>query len=183
MPYGWTGDKTKLVPLDKDAHLENVVRWFNDPEVTQWMLTGDFPLSRAAEGEWFDNRMRFAANPTDLVFAIETLDGTHVGMIGMHAIDHRDGVATTGTTIGDPANWRKGYATDAIRIRSRYAFEVLNLRMLLSEVLEPNAASHKALQRAGYVEYGRIPKRRWKRGEYRDAVLYVLTREAWREAD
>ncbi|MGE3180669.1 MAG: GNAT family N-acetyltransferase [Phycisphaerae bacterium] len=180
MSYGWTGEKTRLVPLDKSAHLDNVVRWFNDPEVTQWMLTGDFPLTKIAEETWFDKRSEFPSQPTDLVLAIETLDGEHIGMTGLHAINHRDGTATTGTTIGDPGNWNKGFAADAIKTRSRYAFDVLNLRMLLSEVLEPNTASHKALQRAGYVEYGRLPRHRWKRGDYRDSILYVLTRETWR---
>ena len=46
MGYGWEGEKIRLVPLDRDKHLENAVRWFNDPEVTRWLETGDWPLTR-----------------------------------------------------------------------------------------------------------------------------------------
>jgi len=34
MEYGWAGDKVRLVPLDKNRHLENALLWFNDPTVT-----------------------------------------------------------------------------------------------------------------------------------------------------
>ena len=42
MSYGWEGDKVRLVPLDKDRHLENALRWFNDPTITAWLETGDW---------------------------------------------------------------------------------------------------------------------------------------------
>ena len=61
-------------------------------------------------------------------------------------------------------------------MRTRYAFEVLGLRLLLSEVMADNAASLRMLERAGYREVGRIPRRLWKRGAYRDVVLLALER-------
>jgi RimJ/RimL family protein N-acetyltransferase len=33
------------------------------------------------------------------------------------------------------------------------------------------------LQKAGYREVGRLPRRIWKRGAYRDVVMMVLERE------
>jgi hypothetical protein len=46
---GWSGEKVRLVPLDRSLHLDNAVSWFNDPEVTAWTLAGDWPLGRLAE--------------------------------------------------------------------------------------------------------------------------------------
>ncbi len=66
--------------------------------------------------------------------------------------------------------------TDAVRVRTRYAFEVLDLRLLLSEVLDGNAASARMLGCAGYRRIGRIPRRYFKRGAYRDALLFALER-------
>jgi hypothetical protein len=34
MAYGWEGEAVRLVPLERGAHLENALRWFNDPEIT-----------------------------------------------------------------------------------------------------------------------------------------------------
>ncbi len=34
MAFGWEGALVRLVPLDKDKHLANAMRWLNDPDVT-----------------------------------------------------------------------------------------------------------------------------------------------------
>ncbi len=184
MGYGWQGEKVRLVPLDKERHLANAVAWLNDPEVTEWTLVGDFPLGALAEEEYFEKVCRADpfASPPEITLAVETLDGEHAGFAGLHRIDWRHGVATTGTVIGRRELWGRGLGGDAARVRTRYAFEVLGLRLLLSEVMEGNDASRKMLLRAGYREVGRIPLRYWKRGAYRDAILFALERDAWHRA-
>lgn len=178
---GWPGQKIRLVPLDRARHLENVVRWVNDPAGTEHTIVGDFPLGRLAEEEWFEKNTRTPElNPTEISFAIETLAGEHVGISGLHKIEWRNGVAMTGTMIGRE-HWGRGYATDAAIVRSKYAFDVLGLRILLSEVMGGNDASLRALTRAGYVQYGVIPQRSWKRGVYRDVILLMARRPAPRE--
>jgi len=178
MAYGWEGEKVRLVPLDKARHAENIVLWMNDPDVTEMTLSGDLPITRLAEEAFLD---KFCAemekHPTDIIFAVETLAGEHIGIAGIHRIEWRHGVAVTGTIIGPRAFRGQGYGTDAARLRTRYAFEVLGLRMLLSEVFVENTASLRMLQRAGYREVGRIPRRFWKRGAFRDVVVLAAERE------
>ena len=176
MSYGWEGELVRLVPLDKERHMENALLWMNDSAVTEWTLTGDFPITRLAEEDFF-NRMtsQAGAHPTDIVFGVETLAGEHVGLTGIHRIEWRHGVAVTGTAIGTPHRG-KGYGSDAARTRLRYAFDVLGLRMLMSEVMADNTASLRMLQKAGYTEAGRIPRRYWKRGAYRDSVVMLVER-------
>jgi RimJ/RimL family protein N-acetyltransferase len=180
MAYGWEGEKVRLVPLDKARHLDNAIAWLNDPEVTAWTLVGDWPLGRLAEEDFFDRNLR--QNPLsfageDLTFAVETRDGSdHLGFSSLHRIEWRNGVAITGTIIGRRDLWGQGYGSDAAKVRTRFAFEVLGLRMLLSEVMVDNAGSVAMLGKAGYREVGRIPRRLWKRGAFRDVVLLVLER-------
>lgn len=178
MAYGWEGEKVRLVPLDKARHMENALVWVNDPDVTELTLTGDFPIGRIAEEAWFERvGGEMSKTPEEVIFAVETLAGEHIGTAGIHRIDWRHGVAVTGTLIG-PADARgRGYGTDAARVRTRYAFEVLGLRLLLSEVFAENASSLRMLERVGYREVGRIPRRFWRRGAYRDIVLLVCERE------
>jgi RimJ/RimL family protein N-acetyltransferase len=174
MAYGWEGEKVRLVPLDKAKHLDNAVAWINDPEVTLWTLSGDWPMTRLAEEDYFDKAMR--ETEKDLSFAVETLAGEHIGLSGLHRIDWKNGVAVTGTILGRRDLWGQGYGSDAARVRIRHAFEILGLRMLLSEVMEENTASLRMLQKAGYKEVGRIPPRLWKRGAFREVVLLALER-------
>lgn len=177
MGYGWEGDRVRLVPLDKERHLENAVRWLNDPEVTQYLLVGDFPMTRLAEEEWFAR----APDTGEVRFAIETLNGVHIGFSGLHRVDYRHGTAESGTLIGDPSQWGKGYGSDAARVRAKYAFEVVGLRMLTSGCLEGNERSYRMLSSVGYREYGRLPEGLWKRGRYVDHILMYLSRQAWSE--
>jgi RimJ/RimL family protein N-acetyltransferase len=179
MGYGWEGEKVRLVPLDKERHAANVVLWMNDPEVSETILSGDMPLTRLAEEEFIDKLSGSpGAHPSDIVFAVETLTGEHVGIAGLHRIQWRHGVALTGTIIGPRESRGQGYGTDTALLRTRYAFEVLGLRMLMSEVFTENAASLKMLRRAGYREVGRFPRRYWKRGAFRDVVLLVAERSS-----
>lgn len=180
MAFGWEGKRVRLVPLNREKHFDNCVRWVNDPELTGGTLIGDFPVSRLAEKEWFD-KMEHGSD-SDVVFAIETLDTEeHIGLTGLHQVDHRNGTGTTGICIFRKQLWNRGYATDAMRVRSRYAFHNLGLRMLLSEAMAHNIGSIRALEKTGYVEYGRLAGRYWKRGEYRDVIYFVLTRERWEQ--
>ena len=120
MAYGWEGEKVRLVPLDKEKHAANVVLWMNDPDVTETILSGDIPLTRLAEEEFFERMAAPAGqHPTDIIFAIETLGGEHIGTCGMHQINYRHGVALTGTIIGAAEFEGRGYGTDAAIGRRR----------------------------------------------------------------
>lgn len=182
MTYGWEGAKIRLVPLDKARHFDNAVRWINDPEVTWRTLMGDLPLTRLAEEDFFSRVCR--ADSDEIVFAVETRDEDeeHVGLCGLHKIEHRHGFGEIGLVIGRPSLWNHGLGTDTIRVLTRYAFEALGLRLLAANAFDDNVASLKALARCGYREIGRVPQRYWKRGAYRDLVMFALLREDWQPA-
>ena len=175
MGYGWEGEKVRLVPLDRDKHLENALRWFNDPEVTRWLETGDWPLTRGAEEEFF--RAGERQDRASVQFAVESLQGEHVGFSGLRSIDWQSRVAVSGSVIGRKDLWGRGFGTDAANVRNRYAFEVLGLRLLIATVIADNGASLKMLAKAGYTESGRVPGRYWKRGAYRDQAIFTLHRD------
>ena len=177
MSYGWEGQKVRLVPLEKAKHFENALAWLNDPETTKWLLTGDLPITRLVEEDFFEKAMR--PDESQVQFAIETLNGEHLGFSGILGIEWKHGTAHSGTVIG-PAELRcQGYGSDSLNVRIRYAFEVLGLRLLLTEVMTENLASCRALQKAGYRAVAQVPKRYWRRGAHRDGTLFILPREDW----
>ena len=180
MAYGWEGERVRLVPLDKERHMANTLVWINDPDMTETLLSGDVPTTRASQEAFFDRMCAtLDPHPTDILFAVETLaGGEHVGLAGLHQVNYRHGVAQTGTILGPPDARGKGYGSDAARVRTRYAFEVLGLRMLVSEVFVENTASLRMLGRVGYREVARIPRRYWKRGAFRDSLVMVVERVA-----
>jgi RimJ/RimL family protein N-acetyltransferase len=180
MAHGWAGDKVRLVAMDQDRHFENLLRWVNDTDLTATLYIGDFPVSRTAQEAWFARVTR--EDEQDVVFAIETLEGRHIGTTGIHRIDYRHGTAETGLYIGEDVRGQ-GYGTDACRVRARYCFKVLGLRLLMTSYMGDNVASRRMLEKAGYREIGVWPKRYWKRGSYLDEHLMALDRATWEGLD
>ena len=178
MSFGWAGEKTRLVPLDKAKHLDNALLWFNDPESTTHLLIGDFPLTKLAEEAYFDRVMKECKE--DVPFAIETLEGRHIGFTALHNLQWQHRTATCGIAIGEPNLRGQGYGPDALRTLTRYSFDVLGLRLVMSEVMAENSASQRMMEKAGYREIARIPQRYWRRGDYRDALIFAQYAEEWR---
>ncbi len=180
MAYGWEGKNIRLAPLSREKHLDNCVRWMNDPGITRQLQVGHFPMTLEVETAWFDRML--SHQTSDVVFAIETLEGKHIGQSGIHGINWIHRTAETGSFIADEGMRGKGYGTEAARLRSTYAFDVLGLRVLYAEFIDGNDASKKMQERAGYKIYARKPKAYYKDGGVLDSHLTMQTREMWEEA-
>ena len=178
--FGWNGERIKLVPFERDRHFENTYRWINNPDLTQWINGDDFPYPRPRQHDWFDELHRDAKTGRQFVFAIELLDGTHIGDSGFYHLDLPNGWASTGTFIGGEFHGH-GYGTEACKLRAWYAFHVLNFRILESGYVEGNEGSKKMQEKSGYIEAVRIPKRFLAQGDFRDSVRTVLTRDRWQK--
>ena len=78
--------------------------------------------------------------------------------------------------IGERDCWGQGYATEAMRLRTAYAFNELGLETLTTQVYAPNEASRRALQRAGYREVGWLRRHVYFEGELHDVWLGEMLR-------
>lgn len=97
------GEKVVLRPLIK-GDMDKILIWLNDPEVTQY-LRRNHPLYEKEEEEWFERLGR--QKQTDIVFAIETRKGEHIGNVGIHQISLTDRVGTIGIFLGEKKYWGK----------------------------------------------------------------------------
>jgi len=114
----------------------------------------------------------------DVWWVIEA-DGKAIGATGIHGINWLDANGTTGIVIGEKAAWGKGYATEAMQIRTRYAFRELNLHKLVTEVDTENEASRKALERNGYRTVGVRREQTFRDGKWKDRWLGEIVRDDW----
>lgn len=169
---GIKGDHVRLVPLDQTLHLENALRWLNDPEISV-SLEQNLGVTRRQEEAFFE-RMS-AQRETDFVWAIETDDDRHIGFIGLHGIHWRHRSATGGLVIGERHTWGRGYATDAVLVRTRFAFERMNLHRI--EGLTMNPAMRRVYEKCGYRHEGVARQKYWRGGRWIDADLFALLDE------
>lgn len=168
------GSRVNLRPI-MEADVPYLLRWINDPEITQY-LNVYLPMSEAEEREWVKNLHKDKTR--NIVFMI-VVDGKPIGTMGLHGINWKSRVATTGALIGEKEYWGRGYGTEAKMLLLNYAFNNLNLRKICSSVLAFNGRSAKALQKCGYKKEGFRKDQYFHDGTYWDEVLFAVFREDW----
>ena len=170
------GEKVTLRPaVESDA--EHFVRWFADTEVTRYLVRR-MAVALYQEQEF----LKKIGESNDDVFWMIDAEGKPIGASGIHRIDWLDANATTGTMIGEKDCWHKGYATEAVRLRTRYAFNELNLHKLMTEVDTENMASRRALERSGYRGIGVRREQTFRDGRWHDRWLAEVLRADWERA-
>jgi RimJ/RimL family protein N-acetyltransferase len=171
------GKLTRLRPVQADD-ADRYVEWMNDPEVIRH-LSARYPISHAWEEEWLASAAK-RVSPPDISLAIETLDGRHIGSIGLHGIGPEDRHASLGIVIGAKDCWSQGYGSDALRALLRFGFDEINLNRVWLEVFADNARAIASYKKCGFVEEGRLRQHWFRRGAYRDSLIMgVLREEFW----
>ncbi|MFW0858631.1 MAG: GNAT family N-acetyltransferase [Dehalococcoidia bacterium] len=107
-------------------------------------------LTRCAEG---------IKNRKHRRFAIETIDGKHIGNCNCYNIDHFRKEAELGIIIGDCQYWGKGYGTDAVVTLVHHIFQDVGLRRISLHTLGSNVRAQRCFEKCGFVPCGRLVKR------------------------
>jgi ribosomal-protein-alanine N-acetyltransferase len=170
------GQQVTLAPPVPE-HSDDYVRWFTDPLVTRFLNLRN-PPSRD-QHEIFLREQGLAANA--VLWSILVGD-RHIGHTLIKDIDWRNRHAGTGLVIGERECWGRGFAGEAMRLRTAYAFRELGLEKLMSTAYGPNEASRRALQRAGYREVGWLRRHVYLEGAFIDVWSGEVLREEWAQA-
>jgi RimJ/RimL family protein N-acetyltransferase len=168
-----TGTKIKLHDKRLADALDDYT-WRTDPELTQLdatqLLKATFP--QYLSGYAFELRY---PSPTRQPFAVETLDGKHIGNCVYYNIDKAKGEAELGIMIGDRAYWDKGYGTDAVTTLVGYIFRQTSLNRIYLKTLESNQRAQRCFQKCGFIPYGKLSRDGYS---FR---LMELHRKQWQE--
>jgi RimJ/RimL family protein N-acetyltransferase len=169
---GLRGERVRLVPSEAEQHLENALRWFNDPEVTN-LLDVFWGVTRGEEVAFFERMATQREN--NLQWALLNENDRHIGFIALHNIDWRTRCASGGLMIGERSVWGQGYASDAVRTRTRFAFDQLGLHRIEGHTLNP--AMRRVYEKCGYRHEGTARKHRWRNGQWLDVERYAILEE------
>lgn len=106
-------------------------------------------------------------------FAIDTVDGKHIGNCMYYNVDKWKGEAEVGIMIGERGYWDKGYGTDALFALIQHIFETTNIDRVYLNTLEWNTRAQRCFEKCGF-----IPRKRVRRynGTF---VLMEVYRSAW----
>lgn len=169
---GLKGERVRLVPPDRALHLENAYRWINDPAVCA-AIALNLGASRREEEAFFD---RVEGPFVDQkCWAILDEGERHIGFIDLREINWRLRSATGGVMIGERDCWGRGHATDAVRLRTRFAFDLLGLHRIEGHTINP--AMRRVYEKCGYRCEGTQRRKLWRDGRWWDVVLYAVLDE------
>jgi [ribosomal protein S5]-alanine N-acetyltransferase len=170
-----TSKRLTLRTLTPDDAHERYVAWMNDPEINQFL-----------ESRWQTHTLEsiraflaaMSASTRDFQFGIflntaetQAFQHSHIGNIKIGNIDQMHRRADVGLLLGEKSAWGKGYATEAITLATRCAFEELRLRKLSAGMYAPNQGSYKAFIKAGWSDVGVQKAHYAYNGGYVDGLL------------
>ena len=169
------GKNVNLRIMEKDD-LQLIAEWFSSPEVF-----GEYnPLHQMSRTDV--EKMLERENPHEMKpFIIEKKDGGKIGFITHFHVLH---VAGKQLEIGYslvPSERGKGYCTEAAKIMVDYLFLSKDTMRIQAQTDPRNVASQKVLEKIGFKKEGTLRKNFFMRGEWRDAYLYSILREEWKE--
>ena len=172
------GKRIRLAPLER-KHIDHFLKWFNDPEITQY-LTIYKPMTRDWEEEWFSN---LKTREDSVYFSIQIIDEKDqdkiIGNCAIQDINNKNRACSCGITIGEKNYQNKGYGTEAMEMLVEYGFNTLNMNRIELSVYEFNSRAFKTYQKVGFVEEGRKRQARYHNGKYQDEIIMAILREDW----
>jgi [ribosomal protein S5]-alanine N-acetyltransferase len=131
------------------------LRWFDDPEVTRFLVPLDGAMTAERLRRYIADN---AASDASLLAGIFTNGSTrHVGNIRLTSIDRRLSRASVGILIGDRGEWGRGCASAAIAALTRYAHGILSIENLYAGCHHENRGSVNAFRNAGWVDFTTVP--------------------------
>ena len=173
--------KSVLLRPVKRSDISFFLKWFNDPEVVQY-LAMYLPMTEMAEEKYIEE-LGTAKARSHAQFIIEVKVGAStklIGTCGLEGINSKDNHATFGIVIGEKDCWSKGYGLEAAGLIINYGFQQLNLHRIYSNAVAFNERSIKFHKKVGFREEGRLRQAMFKNGQYHDLVQFGILREEWK---
>jgi RimJ/RimL family protein N-acetyltransferase len=162
-------DRLVLRPT-RGADADRAFEIQTDLEVTCMLLLASFPPSRQEIGQWFADHPRQWLAGEAYRFAVE-LEGAMVGVVDIDGIVKREG--SLGYWL-DRTAWGRGYAFEAARAVTDFAFGEAGLSKLRAEHAHDNPASGRILVRLGFTPLNVVQRFSRPRGENIMQRRYVL---------
>lgn len=162
------GDLLDLVPIEEKHVTMGYYEWLMDPLINQY-LEVRFTHYSVDELRAFVKEIN--QSKTDYMFAMITKEKQYIGNIKIGAINWHHRTAEVGLLIGDKDAWGKGFGTEAVKLITKYGFDVLNVRKLWAGAYAENMGSVRAFIKNGYSEECRRIKHFFSNGTYVDDIM------------
>ena len=147
--------------------------WRTDEELAKLDATLPLQTRFASYRAFYADELQFP-QPFKYKFAIDSLQGgRHIGNCMYYDLDPDRAQAEVGIMIGDKDYWGHGYGADAVRILTRYLFNVEGLRTVYLHTLEWNVRAQRSFEKCGFMARDKV------RRDGKTFVFMELSRARW----
>ena len=152
---------------DEKSLIENI----NDKDIYKFTARIPYPYTLKDAKQWINNCIKSAKkkDKISINFAID-INGEVVGGIGFDPIESHK--AEIGYWLGKK-HWNKGVVTEAVKLVTKFGFDIIKLKRITAHVFSKNKASACVLEKNGYNLEGVLRNHHFKDGKYLDALLYA----------
>lgn len=171
----WEGKLVRLRPI-QPSDWGKFHKDGSDSEIARMNDAIYGPRTEEGTRKWTEGESERGWDGHHFRLAIENLEGGLVGSISTDKCDSRNGTFRYGVSIFRE-HWKKGFASDAIRIVVRYFFDELRYQKVNAHVYEFNEGSILLHRKLGFTEEGRLRSMVYTNGSYHDIVLFGMTKE------
>lgn len=154
------------------------VRWINNPKIRRY-LRGPLP------GNIDQMRKRFSSVREGglgewIGFVIyHKADDKPIGEVGLSRINWFNSWANAYANIGEVDYWNQNYATEAVELLLKYAFEELNLNKISGSVAIKNQGSWTVAEKLNFTYEGLSKEQSYIDGEYLNVKHYCYLQKDW----
>jgi ribosomal-protein-alanine N-acetyltransferase len=157
--------------------IEDIARLANDRDIAAMTASLPYPYTKNNAKTWLD----YVNNTqSEHVFAIEH-DNRFIGIIGL-VHESENNRAELGYWLGKEY-WNRGFASAAVQIVLGYAFTVLQVSKVYAQAFGSNIASHKVLEKNGFVREGCLERHFVRMGTTHDILYFGLLKESYNHAN
>ena len=168
-----TGKKIRLRQKNL-ADVSDNYAWQTDPELTQLdaapLLTTTFPRYLTI----YLKELRYPSAKRR-TFAVETLEGKHIGNCSYYDINEAKGETQLGIMIGNRDYWDKGYGSETVTLLLSRIFQESSLNRVYLKTLVSNIRAQRCFQKCGFALCGTLNKDGYH------FVLMEIHRKQWAE--
>ena len=153
----------------------NDYAWQSDSELARLDAASTLCMNFSQYLAEYAFELRLVPSHYDYWFAVDTLDGIHIGNCGYYHIDRMKKEAELGIMIGNRDYWDKGYGADAVIAVLDYLFGEMDFQRVYLKTLESNQRAQRCFQKCGFIPCGKMTR------NGHNFLLMEINCEQWQE--
>ena len=169
-----TNDRKVVLRSKRLSDARNDYDWQRDPQLA-WLDAAP-PLECTFDEYVTDyGSDLFFSSSARRSFAVDTLEGRHIGNCVYYNVDESKGEAELGIMIGNRDYWDRGYGTDTVRALTDHIFRHTGINRIYLKTLVTNTRAQKCFQKSSFTPCAYLE---------RDGFSFLqmeLTRDRWLE--